>query len=135
VDVQAGSVHDFWNAGDDVAHSMVEIQPAARFEAFICNGFGLALDGKTNAKGMPNLLQLSLLAREFDDVIQFVNPPWFAQRVLFSALAPIARLMGYKGTYDRYLNAGPSATVSVDASPYASPDQPLSETEVNLVTA
>ena len=53
-----GVVHDWWNAGDEEAHVIVEFNPgAARFEEMIGNQFGLAQDGKTNSKGMPHLLQ------------------------------------------------------------------------------
>src|SRR5688572_9982937 len=64
-----GSRHDYWNAGDDEAHLLIEISPGARFEEMAANLFGLAQDGKTNAKGMPSLLQMAALGREFDDVV------------------------------------------------------------------
>src|SRR5437763_16975582 len=85
-----GMRHDWWNAGDEEAHVLVEIRPAARFEEMIGNLFGLAQDGKTDAKGMPNLLKLALIAQQFDDVIRFTQPPWAVQRLLFAVLAPIA---------------------------------------------
>ena len=53
----------------------VDIRPAARFEVLMLNLFGLAQDGKTNARGLPNLPQLALVAREFSDVIRFTRPP------------------------------------------------------------
>jgi hypothetical protein len=61
--------------------------------------FGLARLGHTNAKGMPNPLQLSLTAREFGDVIVFRRPPAAVQRALFAALSPIAHWRGYRATY------------------------------------
>ena len=64
--------------------------------------WGLALDGKTNAKGLPSMLQLVAIAREFDDVIVLRRPPPIVQSVLFGALGPLARLRGYRGTYPRY---------------------------------
>ena len=112
--VPAGVVHDWWNAGDEEAHVVVEISPGARFEEMVCNIFGLARDGKTNAKGMPNLLQLALIAREFDDVLQFTTPPRWVQRLLFGLLAPIARARGYRGSYPKYLERPPAAVVEVE---------------------
>jgi len=109
-----GVPHDWWNAGPEEALVRVEIRPAARFEAMIKNAFGLAQDGKVNRKGMPNLLQLSVFAREFDDVIQFTRPPRVVQRVLFGMLAPIGRLLGYRGSYPEYLTRGPSGVVAVE---------------------
>jgi quercetin dioxygenase-like cupin family protein len=102
IEIPPGVVHDWWNAGDDEAHAIVEIQPADRFLVFAGNLFGLARDGHTNAKGVPNLLQLALLAREFEDVVQFTRPPRAVQRLLFALLAPIARLCGYRGSYPEY---------------------------------
>jgi quercetin dioxygenase-like cupin family protein len=99
----AGVRHDWWNAGDDEARVRVEVCPAARFEALILNLFGLAQDGRTNARGLPNLLQLALIVREFRDVIRFTRPPQFVQTVLFGGLAPLARLLGYRGNYPEYL--------------------------------
>ena len=113
--VPAGVAHDWWNAGDEEAHVIVEISPATRFEEAVCNIFGLARDGKTNAKGMPNLLQLALIAREFDDVIHFTKPPRWVQRLLFGLLAPIARARGYRGSYPKYLERPPAAVVEVES--------------------
>jgi quercetin dioxygenase-like cupin family protein len=103
-----GAVHDWWNAGEEEAQVLIEISPGARFEEMISNAFGLARDGKTDAKGQPHLLQAALFAREFDDVIRFTSPPRLVQKALFGALAPIARLLGYRGSYPKYLASPPS---------------------------
>ena len=63
VTVPPGVAHDWWNAGDEEAHVLVEVYPAARFEESITDLFGLAQDGKTDANGMPNLFQAALFAR------------------------------------------------------------------------
>ena len=73
--VPPGTAHDWWNAGGEEARVIIEVNPAARFEEAVSNTFGLARDGKTNAKGMPNLLQVALFAREFEDVLYFTSPP------------------------------------------------------------
>jgi quercetin dioxygenase-like cupin family protein len=103
VHVPAGVRHDWWNAGDEEALVRVEARPAARFEAMILNFFGLAQDGRTNARGLPNPLQLALLVREFSDVIRFTRPPPLVQAVLFGLLAPVARMRGYRASYPEYL--------------------------------
>ena len=103
IHVAAGMRHDWWNAGDEEARVRIEFRPAARFEAMILNLFGLAQDGKTNARGLPNVLQLALFAREFEDVIRLTYPPRALQIVLFGLLAPLARLLGYRGSYPEYL--------------------------------
>jgi quercetin dioxygenase-like cupin family protein len=112
--VSPGVPHDWWNAGSEEALVRVELRPGARFEAMILNAFGLAQDGKVNNRGMPNLLQLALFAREFDDVIHFTRPSRIVQRILFGLLAIPARSLGYRGSYPEYLARGPSETIRVD---------------------
>ena len=100
--IRPGVVHDWWNTGDEEAHVRVEVTPGARFEQAILNLFGLANDGKTNTKGMPHPLQLAVLGKEFQDVLLFTSPPIPVQKIVFTLLAPIARLMGYHGSYAKY---------------------------------
>jgi quercetin dioxygenase-like cupin family protein len=119
--VPAGTAHDWWNAGEEEAHIKVEIRPGTRFEEMAVNLFGLAQDGKTNSKGMPNVLQGAIFARKFSDVLYFTQPPLIVQRLLFGALAAIARALGYRGSYPKYSDpelqsgkgAGPSSTTRV----------------------
>jgi mannose-6-phosphate isomerase-like protein (cupin superfamily) len=96
---EAGVWHDWWNAGDRDAHVRVEITPGERFLHMIETFFGLARLEHTNSKGMPHLLQLVLIAREFSDVVVFRSPPQGLQRTVFGALAPLARRRGYRATY------------------------------------
>jgi quercetin dioxygenase-like cupin family protein len=97
--IEAGVWHDWWNPGDRDARVRVEITPGERFSHMVETLFGLARLGHTNNKGMPNLLQLAVFAQEFSDVIVFRSPPPVVQRLLFGALAPIARWRGYRATY------------------------------------
>lgn len=113
--VPRGTAHDRWNAGDEEAHIVVEITPAARFEAMLRNLFGLAQDGKTDRKGVPRLLQLALMAREFEDVVQLVRPPRPVQKALFAILAPLARLKGYRGSYPEYEARAPIHVLSEES--------------------
>jgi quercetin dioxygenase-like cupin family protein len=112
--VPAGTEHDWWNAGEEEAHVRVEIRPGARFEEMALNLFGLAQDGKTNSRGMPNLLQAAIFAREFSDVLYFTKPPLWVQRLLFGALAGVARVLGYRGSYPEYLDRRPLGRVEVE---------------------
>jgi mannose-6-phosphate isomerase-like protein (cupin superfamily) len=110
VDVPPGHWHDWWNAGDGEAVVRVEVTPGDRFLELIRTLFGLAVDGKTNAKGMPRPLQLVAIACEFDDVIVFKRPPLAVQRIVFGLLYPLARLRGYRGTYPRYAEGSSMGT-------------------------
>jgi len=97
--------HDWWNAGDEPALVRVEVTPGERFEHLIETLFGLARLGHTNAKGMPNPLQLALFAREFSDIFVLRSPPLIVQRAIFGVLAPIARWRGYRATYPQLSRA------------------------------
>jgi quercetin dioxygenase-like cupin family protein len=97
--IEPGVWHDWWNAGDRDTRVRVEITPGERFVHMIETFFGLARLGHTNEKGMPHLLQLALSAREFSDTVVFRSPPLPVQRVMFGALAPVARWLGYRATY------------------------------------
>lgn len=97
--IQPGTWHDWWNAGDIDARVRVEVTPGERFLYMIETFFGLARLGYTDANGMPSLLQGALTGQEFGDVIVFRRPPRIVQRMMFGALAPIARWRGYRATY------------------------------------
>jgi quercetin dioxygenase-like cupin family protein len=97
-----GIPHDWWNAGDEEARVIVEIRPGTRFEQMTTTLFSLAREGKTNQKGVPNPLQMAVIATEFADVVRFLNPPPWIQGLLFGLLAPIGRLLGYKGIYPHH---------------------------------
>ena len=98
-EIEPGVWHDWWNEGEVDAIVRVEITPGERFLHMIETLFGLAREGHVNERGMPHPLQLALFATEFSDVAVFRKPPAAVQRVLFSALAPIARRRGYRATY------------------------------------
>ena len=104
VTVPAGVPHDWWNAGEEEASVLVEISPlSTRFLEMLGTLFGLANDGRTNDKGLPNPLQLALIGREFDDVIVFTKPPRAVQKVAFGVLGGLGRMRGYRGVYPEYL--------------------------------
>jgi mannose-6-phosphate isomerase-like protein (cupin superfamily) len=97
--IEPGVWHDWWNAADRDALVRVEVTPGERFSHMIETLFGLARLGYTDARGMPDPLQLALIAREFRDVVEFRSPPPVLQRAIFGVLAPIARWRGYRATY------------------------------------
>src|SRR5215213_1684348 len=97
VEVPAGTVHDWWNAGNDIAHVRVEIEgapgapgrPASRFVAALETLWSLGALGQVNAQGMPDPLWLAAIAREYADTIRFVKPPAAVQAALFGPLAAL----------------------------------------------
>ena len=97
--VPAGTSHKFWNAGEDEAHFVCEIRPALQFEELIETMFALANDGKTNRKGMPNLLRLAVIANAHFDTVQLPFPPAWLQKAGLALGAPVGRLAGYTPSY------------------------------------
>ncbi|HEX6753646.1 MAG TPA: cupin domain-containing protein [Solirubrobacterales bacterium] len=102
VEIPRGSWHDWWNAGEGVGVARVEVSDGARFLQMIETLFGLARDGHTDEKGMPDPLQLAMFATEFRDVLVLRRPPAAVQSLAFGILRPIARARGYRGTYPQY---------------------------------
>ena len=91
--------HRFWNAGDETAHFVCEIRPALQFESLIETMYGLAADGKTNRKGMPNPLRLAVIAQAHFDTVRLPFPPAFLQRFGLALGAPLGRMLGYGSSY------------------------------------
>ena len=105
--------HDWWNASDATVDVIIELTPPSpRFELAIATGFGLANAGRTNAKGVPSLLQAALMGAEFSDVLVRKHPPAFVQTVAFGVLGFIARRRGLKAIYPEYV--GPHGSVEPD---------------------
>jgi quercetin dioxygenase-like cupin family protein len=100
--VPAGRPHVWWNGGDDELHALFELRPALRTEIFFETFFGLAKDGKTNKKGLPNLLRIAVAMREYEDELHLARPPLIVQKALFWPLAMLGRLLGYRGWYPQY---------------------------------
>lgn len=103
--IPPGLRHRWWNAGGQTSRHLCEFRNLAdRFEELVLRQlFCLAQDGKTGRTGQPTLLPQALTTLEYGDVVRFDTPPWIVQRVLFSALAPIARWRGYQGRNPDYL--------------------------------
>ena len=102
VEVPPGTVHDWWNAGDGIAHVRVEVaatpaapgRPAARFVSMIEALWSLGALGRVNAHGLPDPLWLAAIAREYRDAIRFIRPPAAVQAALFGPLAALAHRTG-----------------------------------------
>ena len=75
------------------------MRPALQFESLLETMFALAADGKTNRKGMPNLLRLAVIANAHFDTVCLPFPPAWMQKVGLALGAPVGRLLGYAPTY------------------------------------
>ncbi len=102
--IPANKVHSMWNNSDEKTTVNWKVMPAMNTEYLLETANGLASDGKTNDNGMPNILQVALMANKYTDVFRLAKPPFVVQKILFIALTPLAYLAGYKPTYKQYLD-------------------------------
>jgi quercetin dioxygenase-like cupin family protein len=102
--IPSNKVHSMWNDTDAKTIVNWKVQPAMDTENLFEIAAGLAVDGKTNDKGMPNIFQAALMANTYADVYRLSMPPFAVQKVLFIILTPFSYLFGYKPTYSKYLD-------------------------------
>lgn len=100
--VPAGTPHVWWNPSAIEAATLVQFRPALDTETFFETFFGLARDGKVGKNGLPNLFQMSVLARTYKREMALPAPAQWVLGPLTMVLAPLGRAMGYRGRYDRY---------------------------------
>lgn len=99
--VPAGMHHSFCNASNDWVTFTTENRPATGFERFIRGLYGLAIDGKVNAAGMPtNLLQLAVLLKLSDTIPVGVPLPLF--KLLINTLVWVAQRFNVETSLLKY---------------------------------
>ncbi len=103
--VPAGVVHDWCNPGPERLLVRITVTPPRSFLAMIGSVWGLAALGRTDAKGMPELLDAALQAEAFGSEIIFERPPAAVQRGLAATIGPLARRRGRSVTSDDVLGA------------------------------
>jgi hypothetical protein len=92
----AGTPHSMWNTGDVPARTRWETRPALRTEYFFETVSRLVREGNMSEKGVPNPLQLAVIATAFRDEVRTTKPPQALQGVLLPPLALVGRLLGYR---------------------------------------
>jgi mannose-6-phosphate isomerase-like protein (cupin superfamily) len=97
ITIPPGVPHHFWNDGPSDARSIQFFRPALDTAAFFETLFALAQRGQLDANGMPKLLPLAAMAREFAEEIRPLSPPWPLLYVLATVLGPIAWARGHHG--------------------------------------
>jgi len=102
--VAKNKVHSMWNNSSNPAKINWKVRPVLLTDHFLETAHGLANDGKTNKEGMPNFLQVTLMANKFGDVFRLASAPWVLQKIVFVLFSPLAYFMGYRPTYKKYLD-------------------------------
>ncbi|RRB06607.1 cupin domain-containing protein [Larkinella rosea] len=102
--IERNRVHSMWNASDDKTVVSWKTVPAMDTEYLLELNTGLANDDKTNAEGIPDLLQVALMMNHYDHVFRVAKPPFVVQKLVFGMLTPLAWLLGYKPYYKKYID-------------------------------
>jgi quercetin dioxygenase-like cupin family protein len=100
--VPPATAHRIFATQTEPIHARFSLRPAGDGEVLLETLFGLARDGKVNAKGDPGLLQLAVIFDEFAELGRPTRPPAAVQRVLFAPLAALGRARGYRARYPQY---------------------------------
>ncbi|HMG93633.1 MAG TPA: cupin domain-containing protein [Chryseolinea sp.] len=102
--VPVNTVHSMWNGSGEKTIINWKCKPALTTENLLETISGLANADKTNANGVPTLLQTVLIANKYSKVYRATKPPYFLQKILFIILTPFSYLLGYRPSYKKYLN-------------------------------
>lgn len=102
--IPVNKVHSMWNNTTSKAVIRWKVQPAMDTEFLLETATGLANEGKTNSKGIPNPLYAVLFANKYSRVFRLARPPFYVQRILFSIITPLLYLLGYRISYEKYFN-------------------------------
>ncbi len=98
--IPARAIHiNCWNAGLEELQMRHSFRPGLGADIFFETLFTLALNGKTNAKGELNLLQLAVIGNEIESQTFNAGIPIPLQRLALPVLAMIGRLFGYRARY------------------------------------
>ena len=98
--IPPGTPHTFWNAGEGELRFVTDVRPPGELQTYWETLFGLAEDGKVNSDGLPNPLQLALVAPLADSYDPRIPVP--VMKTVIAVLGGIGRLAGYKAKYPEY---------------------------------
>jgi quercetin dioxygenase-like cupin family protein len=93
--LQAGARHAVWNPAPTEARAVWLTYPALASEALLETLWALGQLGRTDRRGVPDVLQTAVLLRAFSHEIQLAWPPRLIQGAVVAALAPLGRGLGY----------------------------------------
>ena len=98
------TIHAMWNNNNRKTVVNWKVRPALFTDNFLETLTGLASDGKTNEEGMPGLLQVAMIAKKYSDVFRLSKIPFWFQKYVFCALAPVGYMFGYRAVYKKYID-------------------------------
>jgi mannose-6-phosphate isomerase-like protein (cupin superfamily) len=72
-----------------------------QFSVFLTQAYGFFDESESNNQPPAALLQMSRFSPKYDSWL--AGPPVFLQKILYFAIAPTARLLGYRTYYEKYM--------------------------------
>jgi quercetin dioxygenase-like cupin family protein len=110
ITIPAGAPHTWRNTSDGPAEFLVEIEPALQMETIFENLCAQSQRGLLSPDGKMNLLRAAIELDTYQDNLYVAGVPIFAQKLVFAALAAIARLRGYPAALE-YTDPGRQSTL------------------------
>lgn len=123
--VSPGTAHAFGNDTDAEAVLLGRTVPESdELGRVVATLFGLASEGKTDARGRPGFLQGAVIAEAALEETYFAGVPYGVQRAVGRVFGPVGRALGYRATYDRYLEESFWRSAGDDSGPGDGTDGP-----------
>lgn len=101
INVSKHTPHRHWNPSAKPVRVAHEHHPALDSASHARVMWALAQDGRTNEKGVPNILQFAVINRAYPGIAYSTAVPIPIQKAMFAILAPIGRVAGYQAEYSR----------------------------------
>ena len=101
VTVKPGVAHVWWNDGPATVEMVGAIEPAGRWLEFMETIYGLMEDGKVGSSGIPNPLQMAVIAWEFRRDWVPTRVPAAVRTLVLPVIAAFGRALGYRPVYKR----------------------------------
>ena len=126
VRVSPGTAHAFGNdTGTEAVLLGRTVPESDELGRVVATLFGLAREGKTDDRGRPGFLQGAVIAEKALDETYFADVPYGVQRAVGRVFGPVGRALGYRATYDRYLEESFWRTADEEAAGERSTDEPV----------
>ena len=94
--LQAGARHAVWNPGPADARAVWLTYPALASEVLLETLWALGQLGRTDRRGLPDVIQAAVLLRAYSREVQLAWPPWAVQRAVLAVLGRLGRGLGYE---------------------------------------
>lgn len=99
ITIPEATPHRHYNPSAEPVRVAHEHHPARDSAAHAETMWALAQDGKTDEKGMPNMLRFAVISKAYPEIAYTTAVPIPVQKGMVALLAPLGRLVGYRPEY------------------------------------